>query len=399
MRCLIPVSLCFLAGCAAPLPPPADPRMAASTVPPAPRSCGEPLAAARPPLILAAAAMWTPPPPVPPSPPNAPAFLATPEPELASTGDVRVDAYRARLLGQSSPFGWRPYLARALAGVCFDRAILTPEAEPQGAAAYAARYLTPERIAAGRALYRELQGRAPFQGERKVPLEVLLAMWGVASDYGRDPPRFDPLQVQLVRGAYEQLSYPQSFDIYHAARIAIAGPVPRERARAYADGRLGQVRALPEQYLRWGADGDGDGAADIWGSRADVLATFDNMMTPAWTPGVPIVAEVEPLALDPAEPAQRRMIRAMEANNSIHHRQLRRADGRPWPAGPEWGGEYVRPFGEGGPAFLIGPNATPVHAASPFRDIYGPYDRDLALAVGLLADAIAGRPGPTRPIG
>lgn len=347
-----------------------------------------------------ASAGGTPPPPMPLAPPERPDLLATPEPVLGTTGDPRVDAHRARLLSSyESGYGWRPYLTRLLKGVCADRSIVAGvEPEPATAAAAVQRYLTPSRIAEGRRLYRELQGQAPFTGEAKVPLEVLLAMWAVASDYGRDRPRYDMLQAQLVRGAYGQLSYPEAFEIYEAAAIILRGKVDRATALAYADGRIGQLRLLPSNYEQWARDGDSDGLADIWQNRADILKTFDAMMAGTWEAGQPILVEIEPVQLDMDDPAQARFARGLGSGQAIMARYFKRVNGAPWPS-DTWAGRPITPFGPTGPTFLLTRNETPVNVMSPFRGKWEDWKgEELAVAIGLLADAIAGRPEPTRPI-
>lgn len=354
-------------------------------------------------VVAPALASATPPPPVPPMPPEAPEYLAGPEPVLASTGDPRADAWRTRVFAEGGP-AWRPYLLRAFAGVRADPALLAArEEEPATAADYVERHLTPDRIAEGRRLYAELRGREPFLGERKVPAEVLLALWGVLADYGRDPPRFDMVQALMMRGAYGLEGHPARFDIYHAVTILALGRVERARARAYPDGRIGQVRYLPDMYLEWGEDGDGDGRVDIWSDREDILRNLERLLI-AWEPGIPLVAEVERPRLDLADAGQRRLHEAMTrggggGGGGVRATHFRRADGRPWPEGTNWGGELIEPFGPDGPAFLVTRNFTPVNYASPWRGRYESLDNhNFGLAVGLLADAIAARPPPTRPL-
>jgi membrane-bound lytic murein transglycosylase B len=205
------------------------------------------------------------------------------------------------------------------------------------------------------------------------------------------------LQAQLVRGAYNQLSYPEAFEIYDAARIILAPGVERSQALAYGDGRIGQVRILPSNYEQWAKDGDGDGRADIWRSRSDILKTFNDMMAGTWEPGVPILVEIQPFRPDSNDPRQSRMLGALNSGQALRADLFRRIDGQPLP--PSWSGVPITPFGPSGPTFLLTRNETPVNVMSPFRAKWGDWrGQELALAVGLLADAIAGRPGPTRPV-
>ena len=362
---------------AADAPPPAEAGMVAASAP-APPS--------------------TPPPPVPPPPPDSAAYISGPEPVLESTGDPLVDRWRARVFEEGGP-AWRPYLLRAFAGVGANPAILSAApAEPESAEAYVERYLTPARVAEGRRLYAELAGKPLFQGEQKVPTEVLLALWGVMSDYGRSPPPFDMIQALAMRGAYNPQAYPEKFDIYYTLRILAEGRAPRSLAKAYADGRIGQVRYIPENYLEWGEDGDGDGQVNVWTDREDILRNLQRLLT-AWQPGIPLIVEVDRPNWDRSDPRQARIADGIERGGQVLATYYRRADGRPWPAGTNWGGELIEPFGPEGPAFLTTYNYTPINFASPFRERYGPLDNhNFALTVGLLAEAIAGRPGTVRPI-
>lgn len=339
----------------------------------------------------------TPPPPVPPPPPEpGAAFMALPGPALQPTGDPRLDAWLHRALEEGGP-GWRPLLLRAFAGVRANPlALQTIEAEPADPAAFVRRYVTPARIAEGRRLFAGLRGGAPFRGEQSVPTEHLLALWGAYSDYGVDPPPFDMIEAIANAGAHGRGAARTEFQIYHAVRILAEGWVPRSLARAYGDGRIGQVRWLPEQYLESGEDGDGDGRIDIWANRADILRNLQQILR-GMEAGVPVIAEIVPPPPEVLDPSGGRF----PVRSDIGAMELRRADGQPW--GPEWqrqGGRIIAPFGPSGPTFLVTRNFQVLNYASPFRSRYGePANDGFALAVALLAERIAGRPPPTRPIG
>jgi hypothetical protein len=92
----------------------------------------------------------------------------------------------------------------------------------------------------------------------------------------------------------------------------------------------------------------------------------------------------------------------MRRNPNMDASHFTRSDGQPVPrSGRAWGGEYVEPFGAEGPVFLLSArNFTPVNYRNPFLGRYESPDDDpgFGIAVALLAEAIAGRPGPRRPI-
>jgi membrane-bound lytic murein transglycosylase B len=353
---------------------------AADRPPPAPPSEAQPAPA-------------VPPPPVPPAPPEpAAAFLALPVPELAPTGDARFDAYRERVLQAGGP-GWRQLLLRAFATARPNPLVLQSlEPEPADAAAYVRRYATPARIALGQRLYRELQGRTLFRGEQTVPTEYLLALWGAYADYGVDEPPFDAIEALLNAGAYERGPHWTEFQIFRAVTILAQGRVPRDRLLSYANGRLGQVRFLPDQFLDWAEDGDGDGRMDVWTSRADILRNLQRLLAAPWEPGAPAMIEV--LAPDPVPGRPR----AFEGS-SVRLTSLRSPDGRPWPdAWAAASGEILQPFGPEGPYYLATRNFTPLNFADPHRSRHGPpRGPGFALAMTVLAERIAGRPGPDVP--
>jgi hypothetical protein len=60
----------------------------------------------------------------------------------------------------------------------------------------------------------------------------------------------------------------------------------------------------------------------------------------------------------------------------------------------------VAPFGNEGPAFVLTRNFTPLNYKNHYVARYAPLEEDhgFGIAISLLADAIAGRTGPPRPI-
>jgi peptidoglycan lytic transglycosylase B len=342
----------------------------------------------------------TPPLPMPPMPPENSVFLATPEPVLTSTGDAKVEAYRERLLTDYTSAGWRPYLVRLLAGVRanpkiverFDR--LASIREPKD---YVRHYVTPERIRRGRQLYRQL--KTTITKPADMPLELRIALWGMLADYGARLPQYDALQALLVLGAYERGIAASDFQLHHAARLVIGGVVPRERLRAYETGRISQAQLLPDRFDEWARDGNGDGRANVWTSRADILASIG---AGDWSQyqGIPVYVAVRPARFNTSDPAEARMARTLEQPVNVPTGILRRWDGRPWKDSERsWSGTYVEPYGDKGPAFLMLFPAWPVNSRNPARPRYFDETNDMgfALAAGLLADAIAGRPLPSLP--
>lgn len=340
----------------------------------------------------------TPPLPVPPPPPDSASFLTGEDPVLASTGDPRVDAYRWRIL-QEAGNGWLPYLLRLFHGVAANPQIPAAHAateEPDSPGEWVRRYVTPQMIAAGRRFYAQFQ-RDPPPSPAGVPLEVQLALWGIYSNYGEYPPSYDVMQAYLMLGAYDLDPPGPTFDIYTVADLIVRGEIDRAKGKSYEDGRLGQVQLLPDEWRILARDGDGDGKVDIWGKRADIFASIGPI---EWEEAAPMIVEVGRLQLDPDDPREGRMLRAVRSG-SVGAYMFPRPGGGAWsPESHTWSGRYVEPFGVGGPAYLLTRNFTPINYRNPSKPRYWNESEDpgFGMAVALLADAIAGRPGPTVPI-
>ena len=64
---------------------------------------------------------------------------------------------------------------------------------------------------------------------------------------------------------------------------------------------MGQPQFMPDSYLRFAVDFDGDGRRDIWDSKADTLASIANYLARSgWRPGEPWGQPVRvPTSFDP----------------------------------------------------------------------------------------------------
>ena len=341
--------------------------------------------------FCAASAPATPPLPMPPFPPDAPWLLGEPAIPMTSTGDPKVDEYRRTLIA-SSDAKWREIFLRLLADVRADpsiierydamRAIDTPKE-------YLAFYLTPDRLAHGRAIYRSMNGNeASADG---TPLELKVALWGMLSNYGKRPD-FDLLSAMLTLAAHGKLHQTTAFPIHDAAMLILDRTVDRPKLRGYDSGRMGDVQMTPDFYERLRRDGDGDGFVDIWDNRGDIFANLWIDMT--GTEG-PLIIPVKPHDFDASDRGQARLIQTMR-EQSVMVTYFKRWDGKPWTrANAHWAGRYVEPFGKDGTAFLLPMAATAINFRDPYMEGYSERGSDgFAIAAALLAEAIAGRPIP-----
>lgn len=317
-------------------------------------------------------------------------FLTGPDPVLSPSGDAVFDAYIRRVLEEGGS-GWRPYLLRVLQGVQPDRRILDQYMTERsmwvtGVADYIAALVTPERIAEGRRLVQASPALKRVATERKVPVEVLAAYWGGASDYGRQVGQHDLITTLATLGAYGKGPPWWQWNIYLATQMIAQGRVSRQDALSFADGSMGQLRWYPDRYLQWAADGDGDGRVDIWRSAPDVIASIGALLGRGWEAGQPWVYEVLSPKWDPNNPMDVRRMRG----NSFQAGALKRADGEPWrPEEINAYGELVWPPSAPGRVFMTFRNFAPLaYSSGTIQMNEADEQQAWGIAVGLLANRI-----------
>ncbi len=212
-----------------------------------------------------------------------------------------------------------------------------------------------------------------------VPGRIVLAVWGRESGYGRVAIPHDVFEVLGTRG-FMGLRAPYFTDeLVAALQIAQAGHAPERAMRSSWAGALGQPQFMPSSFLKYAADGDGDGRADIWRSEADTIASIANYLARhGWKKGrdwgfeVVVPANVS-CALE--GPDQGRPLRAWEAMG------IKRVSGRPFPKAERRGKLFLlMPAGRNGPAFIVTPNFYVLKDYN-FSDLY-------ALFVGHVGDRI-----------
>ena len=156
------------------------------------------------------------------------------------------------------------------------------------------------RINGGRDMLAGTAALTPaIEAEFGVPAKILLAIWGHETFYGRVKGDFD-LARSLATLAYEGRRRELFADEFIALLKMADRGVPRSQMVGSWAGAFGNPQFLPTIYLRLARDGDGDGRADIWNSRADTLASIANYFRDAgWRRGEPWGVRVSaPAAFD-----------------------------------------------------------------------------------------------------
>ncbi|HEY6023981.1 MAG TPA: lytic murein transglycosylase [Pseudolabrys sp.] len=216
-----------------------------------------------------------------------------------------------------------------------------------------------------------------FDGvEKKYQVErwVLLALWGMESDFGSEKDRWD------VFRSLATLAYVKYRDPYFRNELIVAMLVmqnnhfARDKMVSSWAGAMGQTQFMPSNFVDYAVDFSGDGRADIWTNVPDVLASTANYLHKwNWDPALPWGFEVTvPKNFDYMHS---RATFAEWQGLGVH-----RADGKPLPDSGQ--GILLFPSGANGPAFMVTKNFNVLKEYNN-SDAY-------AIAVGHLADRIHG---------
>ncbi len=249
---------------------------------------------------------------------------------------------------------------------------------------YVKRAAGEDRAAIGRRRLAEIQSElGRIEASYGVPAEILVSIWGMESGYGATLGGQDVIRSMATLAADGRRQGFAEDQLLAALRIIASGEWPRERLVGSWAGAMGQTQFIPSNFLSLAVDADGDGRRDIWGSAPDALASAANLLAKAgWRRGEGWAIEVtapEGFDFSVAETLKA----SPEAWAGMG---LSRADGAPLAGAVE--ASLIAPTGYRGPLFLLLPNHFVIRR----------YNNAVtyAMAGGLLADRIAGRPGLVR---
>jgi membrane-bound lytic murein transglycosylase B len=205
----------------------------------------------------------------------------------AKAEGLRAEDLRAAYPAEDFPFGPAP-IARVQVARSNQPELV------QTFAGYVRSMVSAPRLAAGREqLVAHADALQRIQADYGVPAEVLVALWGIESNFGRNQGR-ERVIPALVTLAWES-NRPAYFrrEALQALRVAdVSGIAPADLLGSWA-GALGQCQFMPSNYLKLGKDGNGDGRVDIWHTVDDVLASAANYLQQrGWQAGVPWRVEV-----------------------------------------------------------------------------------------------------------
>ena len=243
-----------------------------------------------------------------------------------------------------------------------------------------------ERVAAGKqklAQHHDVLSRA--SAVYGVPVETIVAVWGVESNFGDISGKYPLLQAL---GTLSCEGRRQSYfrgEFFATMRILQRGDLREDQLKGSWAGAFGHTQFMPTTYEELAIDFDGDGRRDLVSSTSDALASTANFLKKrGWQTGQPWGFEVT-IPADMSISGESR--RNKKSLSSWVDRGLVRADGSPIIQGGLSGSSQaglMSPAGSSGPMFLVFKNFDAIYSYNAAESY--------ALAIAHLSDRLQGKP-------
>ncbi|WP_312311776.1 lytic murein transglycosylase [Atlantibacter sp.] len=145
--------------------------------------------------------------------------------------------------------------------------------------AYLNHVITPEKIDEARTeMQNNRQILSRIEQRYGVQPQYLVALWALESRFGKlqgDEDIFSALASLAFEGRREAFF---TKELIAALKMVDEGHIEASQMKGSWAGAMGQNQFMPSSYLRYGADGDGDGKMDIWNNIDDVFASSANYL-------------------------------------------------------------------------------------------------------------------------
>ncbi|MBW7968687.1 lytic murein transglycosylase [Bradyrhizobium sp. BR 10289] len=235
------------------------------------------------------------------------ASILSAAPALAAVacGSGNFDAWLADFKTEAAAKGIsQQAITAGLAGVTLDQSVLNRDKSQkvftQTFEEFSGR-MVPPRMTRGSNMMKQYGSvLSRIEQTYGVPGEVLVAIWGLETDFGVNTGKFSTIR-SLATLAYDcRRSEQFRGELLDALRIVQRGDLaPGDMKGAWA-GELGQTQFMPSSWMKYAVDFDGNGKRDLLHNAPDVLASTANYLAgygwqrgKDWQPGAPNFAVLQ----------------------------------------------------------------------------------------------------------
>jgi lytic murein transglycosylase len=173
-------------------------------------------------------------------------------------------------------------IASGLNGVTLDKSVISRDHSQkvfsQSFEEFSGR-MVPPRLARGANMMKQYGSvLSRIEQSYGVPGEILVAIWGLETDYGVNIGKFATMR-SLATLAYDcRRSDMFKAELIDALRIVERGDLAPSEMRGAWAGEIGQTQFMPSSYIKFAVDFDGNGRRDLLRSAPDVLASTANYL-------------------------------------------------------------------------------------------------------------------------
>src|SRR5262245_5276513 len=238
---------------------------------------------------------------------------------------------------------WPAAKAAGITRATYDKAFkgMTPDPKVIEAANFQPEYVKPvgeyvdrvvsdKRIATGKQLlvqYKDLLDS--LEKRYGVDRSILIAIWGVESNYGTQPGDMNVIRSLATLAYYNTKAAFARQQLIVALKIVQHGDIPVEQMNGSWAGAMGHTQFIPTTYQSFAVDYDGDGKRNIWYDVPDALASTASYLKHAnWQAGQTWGYEVTlPKGFNPKKVSER-TLRSLGDWQKIG---IKRVGGEPFP--------------------------------------------------------------------
>jgi lytic murein transglycosylase len=213
------------------------------------------------------------------------AFILSAQPAAAAVacGSGNFDAWLADFKTDAAAKGIsQQAITAGLAGVTLDQSVLNRDRSQkvftQSFEEFSGRMVPPRMQRGSNRMKQYGSVLSRIEQAYGVPGEVLVAIWGLETDFGVNTGKFGTIR-SLATLAYDcRRSEQFRAELMDALRIVQRGDLaPADMKGAWA-GELGQTQFMPSSWIKYAVDFDGNGRRDLLHSAPDVLASTANYL-------------------------------------------------------------------------------------------------------------------------
>ncbi|MFB2587842.1 lytic murein transglycosylase [Acinetobacter sp. c1-l78] len=251
---------------------------------------------------------------------------------------------------------------------------------------YLSALVDDERVRDGQAKiaeHRQVLERASRQ--YGVPVETIVAVWGVESNFGAISGNYPLVQALSTLSCEGRRQSYFRGEFFTTLKILQRGDLTEDQMKGSWAGAFGHTQFMPSTYDRLAVDFDGDGRRDLVSSIPDALASTANFLKRAnWQTGMPWGFEVRADGVSASGRTNK------SALSGWANRGVTRMDGSPLIQGNLSGSTpaaLIAPAGNNGPKFIVFRNFDALYSYNAAESY--------ALAIALLSDRLQGKSGVT----